>query len=106
MWFRPFPLLQDTIQPVKSIESHIQNKNYELADSESRKLIQLCLDGLYYFQTYDWAMLMTVISLGYAGWIIYVFLHVLRYSSSSGIEHYGTKKEQKPAHYSVRTEKI
>nr|POE74487.1 gpi ethanolamine phosphate transferase 1 [Quercus suber] len=45
----------------------------------------LALQGLHYFQTYDWLMLMTIITLGYIGWMIYLFIHVLQsYTSLPG----------------------
>lgn len=48
-------------------------------------LRNLALEGLHYFQTYDWLKLMTVISLGYIGWMIYVVIHVVQsYTSLPG----------------------
>lgn len=44
----------------------------------SQSLRSLALKGLNYFQTYDWLMLMTVVTLGYTGWMIYLILHVLQ----------------------------
>lgn len=40
-------------------------------------LRSLALSGLNYFQTYDWLMLMTVITLGYVGWMVYIVVHLL-----------------------------
>lgn len=48
-------------------------------------LRSLALQGLHYFQTYDWLMLMSVIGLGYLGWMIYLVLYVLQsYTSLPG----------------------
>jgi phosphatidylinositol glycan class N len=44
----------------------------------AQNLRTLALKGLQYFQTYDWLMLMTVITLGYIGWIICLLLHILQ----------------------------
>lgn len=50
----------------------------------TQELRSLALQGLHYFQTYDWLMLMTVITLGYLGWMVYLILHVLKsYTSLS-----------------------
>ena len=67
------------------IEYQISARNYEAAMRLSEELRGLALQGLHYFQTYDWLVLMTVISLGYVGWMIYLVLHVLQsYTSLSG----------------------
>ncbi|KAJ6775721.1 PHOSPHATIDYLINOSITOL GLYCAN CLASS N [Salix koriyanagi] len=51
----------------------------------AQNLRNLALKGLQYFQTYDWLMLMTVITLGYIGWIICLLLHILQsYTSLAG----------------------
>ncbi|KAG2651873.1 hypothetical protein PVAP13_1NG358857 [Panicum virgatum] len=42
------------------------------------QLRRMALAGLHYFQTYDWFMLMTTITLGYIGWMINLILHVLQ----------------------------
>lgn len=44
----------------------------------SENLRSMALEGLHYFQTYDWFRLMTVISLGYLGWMVYLMVHVLQ----------------------------
>lgn len=77
---------------LNEIEYQISAKNHEAAMKLSEELRGLALQGLNYFQTYDWLMLMTVISLGYIGWMIYLVLHVLQsYTSLSG---YPFRKEQ------------
>lgn len=51
----------------------------------SENLRKLALEGLHYFQTYDWMMLMTVVILGYIGWIFYLVVHMLQsYTSMPG----------------------
>lgn len=68
------------------IDYQISSRDYESAMKLSEELRSLALQGLHYFQTYDWLMLMTVISLGYIGWMVYLVLHVLQsYTSLSGI---------------------
>lgn len=70
---------------LNQIEYQKSAENHEAAMKQSEELRVLALQGLHYFQTYDWLMLMTVISLGYIGWMIYLVLHVLQsYTSLSG----------------------
>ncbi|KAL1548720.1 GPI ethanolamine phosphate transferase 1 [Salvia divinorum] len=52
--------------------------DYEAAKTQSENFRSLALEGLHYFQTYDWFRLMTVISLGYLGWMVYLMVHVLQ----------------------------
>lgn len=66
--------------------------DYEAAMELSVNLRRLALEGLNYFQTYDWLMLMTVITLGYIGWIFYLILHVLQ--SYTTLPGYILRKEQ------------
>jgi phosphatidylinositol glycan class N len=35
------------------------------------------LRGLHYYQTYDWPMLMTIVTLGFTGWMAYVFVRLM-----------------------------
>jgi len=60
------------------IEELISTKDYQSAMKLSENLRKLALDGLHYFQTYDWMMLMTMVTLGYIGWIVYLVIHVLQ----------------------------
>ena len=57
-------------------------KKYTEAEQESRNLIQITLEGLRYFETYDWLFLRTIVSFGYLGWIAYSVLFVLRVYSN------------------------
>ena len=70
---------------MEEIESLISVGDYDHAMKLSQKLKSLALDGLHYFQTYDWFMLMSVIILGYIGWMLCLILHVLQsYTSLPG----------------------
>ncbi|RVX08780.1 GPI ethanolamine phosphate transferase 1 [Vitis vinifera] len=60
------------------IEDLISVKDYDAAMRVAQNLKSLALEGLHYFQTYDWLMLMTVVTLGYIGWMVYLVLHVLQ----------------------------
>lgn len=78
LFFKPFKPLASYSSLLRQIEHLISLKEYETAIKLSEHLRSLALQGLHYFQTYDWLMLMTVITLGYVGWMIYVVLHVLQ----------------------------
>jgi phosphatidylinositol glycan class N len=84
-YFKPFKQLANYSAVLDQIERLISVRNYEAAMKLSENLRSLALQGLHYFQTYDWLMLMTVITLGYIGWMIYLVLHVLQsYTSLPG----------------------
>ncbi|CAH2055360.1 unnamed protein product [Thlaspi arvense] len=85
LFFKPFKPLVDHSSSLSQIDELISSKHYEAAMKLAVDLRNLSLEGLHYFQTYDWLMLMTVITLGYTGWMIVLALHVLQcYSSLSG----------------------
>ncbi|KAK3016535.1 hypothetical protein RJ639_006582, partial [Escallonia herrerae] len=74
--FKPFRPLTHYSSVLDQIEYLVSVRDYEAAMKLSQYLRSLALDGLHYFQTYDWFMLMTVITLGYIGWMIHLVLHV------------------------------
>ncbi|XP_073018983.1 uncharacterized protein [Primulina eburnea] len=76
--FKPFKPLASYILVLNQIEHLISTRDYKSAKKLSEDLRNLAMEGLHYFQTYDWLMLMAVISLGYIGWMIYLILHVLK----------------------------
>ncbi|GJV95037.1 GPI ethanolamine phosphate transferase 1 [Tanacetum coccineum] len=83
--FKPYEPLAHYTSSLEEIESLISVGDYEHAMKLSKKLKSLALDGLHYFQTYDWFMLMSVIILGYTGWMLCLILHVLQsYTSLPG----------------------
>ncbi|GAU13038.1 hypothetical protein TSUD_173380 [Trifolium subterraneum] len=78
LYFKPFKPLSHYSSILDKIEGLILAKDYDAAMNLSENLRSLALQGLHYFQTYDWLMLMSVITLGYVGWMIYLVLHVLQ----------------------------
>jgi len=85
LYFKPFKPLSHYSSMLDKIEDLISARDYETAMDLSQSLRSLALQGLHYFQTYDWLMLMSVITLGYVGWMIYLVLHVLQsYTSLAG----------------------
>lgn len=94
LYIKPFKPLASYSSLLRQIEHLISLKEYETAMKLSEQLRSLALQGLHYFQTYDWLMLMTVITLGYVGWMIYVILHVLQSYTSLPATIF--RKEQVP----------
>ncbi|XP_038704369.1 GPI ethanolamine phosphate transferase 1 isoform X2 [Tripterygium wilfordii] len=83
--FKPFKALARYSSVLDQIEALISVGNYEGAMKLSENLRSLALQGLHYFQTYDWLTLMSVITLGYIGWMVYLIFHVLQsYTSVPG----------------------
>ncbi|GAM21120.1 hypothetical protein SAMD00019534_042950, partial [Acytostelium subglobosum LB1] len=77
MMFSPFTKLNDAQQRLSNIKVYLDTAQYEDAQLACHELIDLCLQGLNYFQTYDRPFLMTMITLGYFGWIITLSLYVM-----------------------------
>ena len=82
MYFKPFKPLANYSLVLDRIEALISAREYKNAMELSENLRTLALKGLHYFQTYDWMMLMTVVTLGYLGWIFYLVVHVMQSYSS------------------------
>lgn len=77
LFFKPFVPLTGYKTILAYIDEHISNGEFETAMLSAKELMRLALDGLHYFQTYDWLFLMSTIITGYLGWMIYIFLHIL-----------------------------
>ncbi|KAL1921334.1 uncharacterized protein VTP21DRAFT_11050 [Calcarisporiella thermophila] len=94
LFFKPFsPLSNSTHRPevlLELINNLIESANYDEAISFCMTLIDLCLEGLRYFQTYDWLFLRSIVSAGYIGWILFSFSFVLRRYVLSSSEQNGS----------------
>ena len=84
--YQPYPAFGVGQSPVDdrvaSIRSLVDEREFDLAISESRELLKLGLEGLRYLQTYDWLFLRALVTLGYLGWMAFALttvidLHVL-----------------------------
>ncbi|XP_020110509.1 GPI ethanolamine phosphate transferase 1 isoform X1 [Ananas comosus] len=78
LYFKPFKPLANHSSVLDQIEDLMSARDYETAMRYVENLRSLSLAGLHYFQTYDWLMLMTTITLGYIGWMVNVIIHVLQ----------------------------
>ncbi|KAE8691544.1 gibberellin-regulated protein 14-like [Hibiscus syriacus] len=84
LYFTPFKPLAHYSSMLNQIEDLLNARDYKAAMQLSENLRSLALQGLHYFQTYDLLILMTVITLGYIGWMVFLVLHVLQaYTSFS-----------------------
>ncbi|XP_032816660.2 GPI ethanolamine phosphate transferase 1 isoform X1 [Petromyzon marinus] len=97
-FFTPYkPLSDSTWQDLLAVaRTHIGQRRFQEAVSACRGLIDVALDGLRYYHTYDRAFLGTSVAFGFLGWISYVVLLVLRKHtgvltpSSAGTAHRDT----------------
>ncbi|KAJ2600133.1 Glycosyl phosphatidyl inositol anchor synthesis [Coemansia sp. RSA 1721] len=82
MFFKPYaPMHQPTNSPehiLARIRQAIDMRQYAQAEADCSSLIALCLEGLRYFQRYDWLLLRSIVSAGYLGWIVYSLLFIFR----------------------------
>ncbi|KAM3241880.1 hypothetical protein ACQJBY_054545 [Aegilops geniculata] len=78
LYFKPFKPLVNYSSVLDRIEDLISARDYKTAMKYSEELRSMALAGLHYFQTYDWFMLMTTITLGYIGWMANLIIHVLQ----------------------------
>ncbi|RKP36392.1 GPI ethanolamine phosphate transferase [Dimargaris cristalligena] len=83
LFFKPYPQLnqpdQRPDQLIQRIELLIEHAQYTEAETLCLRLIDLSLDGLRYYQTYDWVFLQSVVTAGYLGWILYSTLFILQH---------------------------
>lgn len=81
LFFKPFgPLSKDHSPPllIHEVEKLIAEERYGEAENLCLQLIEMSLDGLRYFQTYDWLFLRSIITLGYIGWCFFGLEFVIR----------------------------
>jgi phosphatidylinositol glycan class N len=69
---------------IRKIEKAIQEGDYARGQELSKQLIELSKKGFDYYQTYDWAFLMTVITAGYLGWSFYLLVFCLKNYTHTG----------------------
>ncbi|WOK96386.1 GPI ethanolamine phosphate transferase 1 [Canna indica] len=96
LYFRPYKPLEDYSSFLGQIEEFIDARDYESAMKACHTLRSMSLAGLHYFQTYDWLMLMTIITLGYVGWMVNLILHVVQ--SYTFLGNLFLKKKQESSH--------
>nr|KAF6423354.1 phosphatidylinositol glycan anchor biosynthesis class N [Rousettus aegyptiacus] len=82
--FTPFKLLSDSkhLNLLRKARSYIKQNKFEEAVSLCQELIQLALQGLSYYHTYDRFFLGFNVVLGFVGWASYASLHIIKSHSS------------------------
>lgn len=83
LYFRPFSKLSEMEKLEGAVDKHLKQQEYDLAEEKSHQIIQDGLDALVYFQKYDWGFLMSVITLGYVGWIIILLISLKKETALS-----------------------
>nr|XP_038031549.1 GPI ethanolamine phosphate transferase 1 isoform X4 [Anas platyrhynchos] len=78
--FTPFKPLSDSeqINFLKKTRLYIQQQKYDEAVSLCKTLINLALEGLSYYHTYDRLFLGLSIAMGFVGWTTYVILVIVK----------------------------
>ncbi|KAJ1914500.1 Glycosyl phosphatidyl inositol anchor synthesis [Tieghemiomyces parasiticus] len=91
LFFQPYPPLAPASTKAAHSTGHvayiadlIANQRYTEAERACQELIDQALDGLRYYQTYDWVFLRSTITAGYVGWILYSLLFVIRHYALGG----------------------
>ncbi|KAI8828363.1 Phosphatidylinositolglycan class N-domain-containing protein [Chytriomyces cf. hyalinus JEL632] len=84
LYFEPFPFLLNHETLIQEIQGLIDKDLVNAAIEKSQELAKLCIEGLRYYQIYDWLFLRGMISVGYLGWIanslLFVFKNYAGYS--------------------------
>ncbi|KAJ3287053.1 Glycosyl phosphatidyl inositol anchor synthesis [Rhizoclosmatium sp. JEL0117] len=83
LYFVPFPYLINHKALSAEIQGLIDKGLIAIAETKSLELARLCVEGLRYYQIYDWLFLRGLISVGYLGWIVNSLLFVLKNYGSS-----------------------
>ncbi|ORZ23222.1 Phosphatidylinositolglycan class N-domain-containing protein [Absidia repens] len=99
--FKPFRGLSGEHSPqsyVNTIQQLINSHEYVRAEELSRHLIKLSIEGLQYFQTYNWVFLRIIITAGFVGWCFYCLEFVLRLYSISCSPVIGSSRTSNMVH--------
>lgn len=80
VFYEPFNGLIDAKLVLQKIANDVMDPNQDAEQVNERiiEFIQTCLEGLRYLQTYDWLFLRSIISAGYAGWMVFCATWILR----------------------------
>ncbi|ETV66861.1 hypothetical protein, variant [Aphanomyces astaci] len=89
IFFRGFPRLDRCLGQFATIDRAFGAKAYGDIEAISQRIIGDALAGLRHFQRYDWLLLMAIITLGYLGWMLVLYVAVARwpFTESSLVQH-------------------
>lgn len=83
LFFAPLRAFRDDVPRLsQQLTAAWTAQDFELVERLSQELIAICLEALEYLQRYDWFFLLSVIVLGYIGWMLVLavaFLHPTRF---------------------------
>src|SRR5690606_27521024 len=83
--FQEYESLKDSDRYITEIDRLIMESKFEEAIKSCQNLIRECLNGLHYFQRYDWVFLLTTVTLGYISWIAFVLTYALKYYTTTKV---------------------
>ncbi|XP_053322409.1 GPI ethanolamine phosphate transferase 1 [Spea bombifrons] len=97
--FSPFSLLSESKQLdiLRKAKSYIQEGHYKEAMTLCRSLIDLALEGLSYYHTYDRFFLGISVVMGFAGWISYIIVTLIK-AQSDKIQSSSNSNKEAPSH--------
>jgi len=73
--FKPFgPLRTIVPQLLQDLKQKFNQQQFQAVENISQIIIEHSLEGLRYFQHYDWFFLMTTITMGYIGWVVVLYI--------------------------------
>lgn len=92
--YAPFRTLYNSDEPsalpgareVAMIKNQIKAHRFRASMQSSNVLIDVALEGAKYLQTYDWLLLVSIITAGYLGSILYGAIHLLRLHALTSTE--------------------
>ncbi|KAM4027517.1 GPI ethanolamine phosphate transferase 1 isoform 4-T4 [Anomaloglossus baeobatrachus] len=92
--FSPFSSLSESQQLdiVRRTRSYIHGGNYKEAMDLCRALIDLALQGLAYYHTYDRFFLGISVVMGFTGWILYVILIIVKTNTNVNRDSSGHRR--------------
>lgn len=80
--YRPFrELVPSLARRIQETWNRDDAEDYYEVEATSQEMIEVCLATLEYFQRYDWFFLLSVIVIGYVGWIFVITIAYLHPSS-------------------------
>ncbi|PJF17292.1 hypothetical protein PSACC_02911 [Paramicrosporidium saccamoebae] len=80
--FRPFTTSSAELKTqLDKIDALISRGQYDEALNNIVSVRETVFSGLQYYQKYDWALLQSVVALGYVGWMVYSVLYLAKQSA-------------------------
>jgi phosphatidylinositol glycan class N len=81
LFFKEFDQNHNYERLIQNIRYFIEEKEYKKAQDACLDVITFSIKGLSYYQTYDWLILMAIITTGYLSWIAFLLTQTLKHYS-------------------------